>query len=72
MAQRRSLFDSIATPASPMTPSGAQGGSAYDDTQPEMAESKDTFRRRTTPVTGQPEVGQTTLQEILAMTNGAH
>jgi hypothetical protein len=68
MAQRRSLFnDALPMPASPMTPKGGSQ-TTYGEPQSEsMAESKETFRRRTTPVVGSPAPIQTTLQEILAM-----
>ena len=71
MAQRRSTFDSFLTPASPMTPKGGSQEMYGDPAQEPIIESKDTFRRRTTPIVGQPEQRPSTLQEILAMLNGA-
>ena len=75
MAQRRMLFDAMptapatpATPASPMTPKG--GSATYGDAPPAGAESPDTFRRRTTPVVGEPPQTSTQLQEILALLTG--
>lgn len=49
---------------------------SYTDADPNaeilnpFQESKDTFRRRVTPVIGSPEPRPSTLQEILAMLNG--
>lgn len=60
-------------PANPMTPKGGSQmmhGNPQDDAMPMMDESKETFRRRTTPATGQPDPGQTALQQILALLNG--
>ena len=67
------MDSAFSTLASPMTP---KGGSQMMHGDPEhdammTAESKDTFRRRTTPIMGPPEQRPTTLQEILAMLNGA-
>lgn len=71
MAQRRSMMESaISTPASPMTPKGGSQMMYGDPMAEQTGESKDTFRRRTTPVTGYPEPRPTTLQEVLAMLNG--
>lgn len=72
MANRRTVFDAMMpTPASPMTPKGGSQAT-YGDAAPETTmESKDSFRRRTTPVTGEITPRPTTLQEILAMLNGA-
>jgi hypothetical protein len=71
MANRRSVFDSM-SPASMMTPKGGSM-TTYGEAEPDttMTESKDTFRRRTTPVVGEIEPRPTTLQEIIAMLNGA-
>jgi hypothetical protein len=56
------------TPASPMTPKGGSQQVYGDpDQATTMMESPDTFRRRTTPVVGAPEVKPDTLQQILAM-----
>ena len=65
MAQRRSMFDdAFPMPASPMTPKGGSQ-TTYDDPRNQFAESKETFRRRTTPITGQPEPRRTAMQDIL-------
>lgn len=67
MAQRRSMFqDAFPMPASPMTPNGGSQ-TTHDDPQTDFAESKETFRRRTTPITGQPPVPRTAMQDILDM-----
>lgn len=73
MAQRRqSFFDAIATPATPMTPKGGSQTMYGSDAPPpdQMPESPDTFRRRTTPVTGQPTPGRTQIEEVIAMLTG--
>lgn len=74
MAKRRSFFiDPQPTPASPMTPSGGSRmmhGDADQAMMP-MTESPETFRRRTTPVMGPVAQQPSTLQELLAMLNGA-
>lgn len=70
MATRRSYFGEYPTPASPMTPKGGSQELYGDPDQPTMIESPDTFRRRTTPVTGVPEQRPNTLQELIAMING--
>ncbi len=50
---------------------------SYTDSDPNaeisnsLMESKDTLRRRVTPVIGSPEPRPSTLQEILAMLNGS-
>ena len=70
MANRRSVFDSM-SPASTMTPKGGSM-TAYGEAEPETTmESKETMRRRTTPIVGEIQPRPTTLQEILAMLNGA-
>lgn len=74
MAQRRSMLgygDSAISPASPMTPKGGSQSMYGDPNQDAMGgESKDTFRRRTTPIVGTIEQRPSTLQEIIAMLNG--
>ena len=58
--------DAFPMPASPMTPKGGSQ-TTYDDPQSQFAESKETFRRRTTPLTGQPAPRRTAMQDILDM-----
>ena len=71
MAKRRSTFETM-LPSNPMTPEGGSQMTYGDPDQSQaMMESPDTFRRRTTPVIGMPERRPTTLQELLAMLNGA-
>ena len=73
MAQRRSGEYGYAqlTPPSPMTPKGGSGMMYGDPAHAEGGESPDAFRRRTTPIVGEIEQRPSTLQEILAMLNGA-
>ena len=72
MAQRRSGYGdtALSTPASPMTPKGGSGTMYGDPNEGQTGESPETFRRRTTPITGAVEPRQSSLQEILAMLNG--
>lgn len=72
MAKRRAYTDGHMLGASPMTPKGGSR-TPVESEQPQgpVVESPDTFRRRVTPVVGMPERRPTTLQEILAMLNGA-
>jgi hypothetical protein len=71
MAQRRSVFDqAFPVPSSMMTPKGGSQQVYGEPAVEPVMESKDTFRRRTTPVVGEIEPKPSTLQEILAMLNG--
>lgn len=71
MANRRTVFDRAFQPPSMMTPKGGSQEMYGDTSVDPTMESKETFRRRTTPVTGEIEPRPSTLQEILAMLNGA-
>lgn len=70
MANRRSFFgeDKIAMPATTMNVMGS--GASVDpdnDNDVEAMESKESFRRRTTPITGAPRQVPTSFDEVLAM-----
>ena len=64
------MFDThSASIPSPLT---RKGGSQMMYGDPESTgEARESFRRRTTPVVGEIEQRPTTLQEVLAMLNGA-
>lgn len=74
MATRRAFFgeNQIAMPATTMNVTG--GSSTVDpdrDNDVEAMESKDSFRRRTTPIIGKPNVTPSTFQDVLAILNGS-
>ena len=71
MANRRTVFDAMMEPpASPMTPKGGSQ-TVYGESQaPTTMESKDTFRRRTTPVVGEYNAPPSGIEELLAMLRG--
>lgn len=72
MAQRRNFFGDVPfpTPASPMTPKGGSQVMYGDPSVEPMVESKETFRRRNTPITGYPEPQPTSFEQILALLGG--
>lgn len=53
-----------------MTPKGGSGMIDSDTSEDQMRETRESFRRRTTPVIGEPDPGQSSLQEVLEMLNG--
>ena len=71
MANRRTVFDAMMDPpASPMTPKGGSQ-TVYGEGQPQTTmESRDTFRRRTTPVTGEFSSPPSGIEELLTMIRG--
>lgn len=69
--QTNSYESHVPSPPSMLTPKGGSGMMYGDPAQAAQGESPDTFRRRTTPIVGEIEQRPSTLQEILAMLNGA-